>query len=338
MNSNNKNIIVVLGATGTLGTYFTDYLSEKGYKIFASGRRNVNTEYYQSKGIESASVDLTQKEDFKKLPQENVKAVVLISGAMPSRMEGYKPQTYIDVNITGTLNVLEYCRKTGAERLLFTQSHSDVAGYWNTGEYIKADAPRKLNYKGDHAVYIISKNAAVDLIEHYRQDYGLKTFIFRLPTIYCWRPIPDMYVNGKNVPIGYRYFIDKALKSETIEIWGKPESPKDIVYVQDFNQMLEQAINVKQEKGFYNVATGKPTTLEEQIRGVVQVFSPKEKPSEIVYRPEKPNQNSYLYDISNAREELGYEPKYNYIQMLDDMKKEMNGKRFDHLSDADVTL
>ncbi len=332
------NTIVVLGATGTLGTYFVDYLIDKGYKVFASGRRNVNTKYYKSKGIESASVDITNKQDFEKLPQTGVKAVVQISGAMPSRMEGYKPQKYIDVNVTGTLNVLEYCKKVVAERFLFTQSHSDVAGYWNTGKYIKADAPRKLNYKGDHAVYIISKNAAVDLIEHYRQDYGFKTFIFRLPTIYCWRPIPDMFVNGKNVPIGYRYFIDKALKSETIEIWGDPKRPKDIVYVQDFNQMLEKALRVNRDKGFYNVATGKPTTLEEQIRGVVEVFSPKDNPSKIIYKPEKPSQNSYLYDISNAKEELGYAPKYSYIEMLKDMKKEMNGNRFEHLSDANVII
>jgi len=51
-----------------------------------------------------------------------------------------------------------------------------------------------------------------------------------------------MYVNGKNVPLGYRYFIQKALNSETIEIWGDPQKAKDIVYVKDFNQMLNKAI------------------------------------------------------------------------------------------------
>jgi len=329
---------MVFGATGDLGTYFVDHLHDVGYKIWAIGRKNINEDYYNQRGINYAKVDITKKEDFSKLPFTGVDAVVLIAGAMPSRMEGYKPQKFIDVNVSGTLNVLEYCRQANVEQLLFTQSHSDVAGYWNTGEYIKPDAPRKLNLKGDHAVYIITKNAAVDLIEHYHQDYGLKTFVFRLPTIYNYRPIYDMYVNGKNVPMGYRFFIQKAINAEPIEIWGDPKKAKDIVYVKDFNQMLNKAIESDLEKGFYNVATGKPTTLEEQIRGVIDVFSPKDNPSKIIYRPEKPSQNSYLYDITNAREELGYEPKYNYRDMLVDMKKEMNGNRFDHLKDFDVTI
>ncbi len=330
--------VIVLGATGSLGTYFVDYLLEQGIEVIASGRKTEVETYYQSRQVKYIPVDITKKEDFDKLPQEGVSAVVLISGAMPSRMEGYKPQTYIDVNVTGTLNTLEFARKTGVEKFLFTQSHSDVAGHWNTGKRIKPDAPRSLNLKGDHAVYIISKNTAVDLIEHYRQDYGLKTFIFRLPTIYLYRPILEMFVNGKNVPIGYRYFIDKAMKSEPIEIWGDPSVSKDIVYVQDFNQMLTKALHSNLEHGFYNVARGESVTLEDQIRGIIKVFSPTGNPSEVIYKPEKANQNSYHYDIQNAREELGYEPQFDYISMLKDMAKEMKGDRFEHLKNSNVSI
>lgn len=330
--------VMVIGATGSLGTYLVDYLVDKGYHVWAVGRRNVAEKYYKQKGISCASVDITNRSDFNKLPASGIDSVVLISGAMPSRMEGYKPQLYIDVNISGTLNVLEYCRKTKVRSLLFTQSHSDVAGYWNTGEIIKANAPRKLNLKGDHAVYIISKNAAVDLIEHYHLDYGLNNFIFRLPTIYHYRPVYDMFVNGKKVPIGYMFFIQKAIKSEPIEIWGDPSSKKDIVYVQDFNQMLGLAIESNLTNGFYNVATGVPTTLEEQIKGVIEIFSPSDNPSKIIYKPEKPSQNSYLYDIDNAKKDLGYKPNYDYLSMLEDMKKEMNGHRFDHLSNSDFNI
>jgi len=329
---------MVFGATGTLGTYFVDHLVEKGYKVWAIGRRNVNRAYYEKRGINCANIDITRKTDFDQLPVSGIDSVVQISGAMPSRMAGYSPQKYIDVNITGTLNVLEYCRKAGVSSYLFTQSHSDVAGYWNTGEYIKPDAPRKLNLKGDHAVYIISKNAAVDLIEHYHLDYGLRTFIFRLPTIYNFRPIYDMYVNGKSVPMGFRYFIQKAINSEPIEIWGDPNKAKDIVYVKDFNQMLEKAIISELPKGFYNVASGIPTTLDDQIKGVIEVFSPQENPSKIIYKPEKSSQNSYLYDIENAKAELGYKPEYLYLEMLEDMKKEMQSNRFDHLKGFDVTI
>ncbi len=83
--------IIVFGATGTLGTYFVDHLVDQGYKVWAVGRRNVNKSYYEKKGVECAIIDITIKSDFKKLPKSGVDSVVHISGAMPSRMEGYKP-------------------------------------------------------------------------------------------------------------------------------------------------------------------------------------------------------------------------------------------------------
>jgi len=330
--------ILVLGATGTLGTYFVDELREAGYTIWATGKRNIDEDYYRRRGVHYTSVDITKKADFEKLPRKGIDSVVHIAGAMPAQMASYKPDVYLSVNIMGTLNVLDYCLGTNVQSYLFTQSHSDVAYLWNTGDYIRPDAARKAIYTGDHAVYIISKNAAVDLVEHYNQEFGLRTFVFRLPTIYCYRPVFDMYVNGKKTPIAYRLLIQKAICSETIEIWGDPLKSKDIVYVKDFNQMLIKAIESSRTKGIYNVGSGVPTTLDEQIKGIVKVFSPEDHPSRIVYRPEKPSQHSYLYDISNARAELGYEPKFSYLEMLYDMKNEMNKDRFSHLKDSITEL
>jgi len=337
-NEEKEGVIVVIGATGTLGTYFVDELVDKGYKVFATGRRNVKEDYYAAKGVRCALLDITKKEHFGKLPMRNIRAVVQIAGSMPSRMAGYDPQKYIDVNLTGTLNVLEYCCKVHVKKFMFTQSHSDVAGYWNTGEFIPSDSPRSIVYTGDHAVYIISKNAAVDLIEHYHQEYGLQTIIFRLPTIYSYRPVFEMYVNGEKHAIAYRILIKKAMAGETLEIWGDPKRAKDIVYVKDFNQMLIKALESNKADGIYNVGTGVPTTLEEQIKGLRNVFSPKDSHSKIIYRPDKPSQNSYLYDISKAVNDFGYKPKYSYIEMLQDMKREMSGHRFDHLADVDITI
>lgn len=323
--------ILVLGATGTLGTYLVDELYEKGYPVWATGRSNIDEDHYRRRGIHYASVNITDKADFEKLPKKGIDAVVHIAGAMPSQMVGYKPEVYLGVNVMGTLNVLDFCQRTGVKSYLFTQSHSDVAYLWNKGDYIKPDAARRAVLTGDHAVYSISKNAAVDLIEHYNQEFGLRTFIFRLPTIYCYRPVLDMYVNGKKTPVAYRMLIQKAMRSETVEIWGDPFKPKDIVYVKDFNQMLTKAIESSRNRGIYNVGSGIPTTLEEQVKGIVKVFSPDDHPSKIVYRPEKPSQNSYLYDISDARVELGYEPQFSYLEMLHDMKEEMSRDRFHHL-------
>lgn len=315
--------ILIIGATGSTGLYLTNYLSESKYKVLATGYNKRNLEPYKEKGIEYIAIDILNKEDFYQLPID-IDCVVLLAGMMPARMEGYDPYKYINVNTIGTLNTLEFCRVNKIPKIIFAQSHSDVFGHWNTGEYIKDNANRILNYKGDHAVYIISKCAAIDLIEHYHQEYGLQSIIFRLPTIYCYWPDDIMYVNGLKKSMAYLTFIKKAIAGELIEIWGNPKIAKDIVYVKDFIQMIEKGINSKIAQGIYNVGTGIPTTLEEQIKGIVEVFSEPHNKSKIVYCPEKPSQTSYLYDISKAKNDLQYSVQYPYIEMLKDMKIEMN--------------
>lgn len=83
--------------------------------------------------------------------------------------------------------------------------------------------------------------------------------------------------------------------------------------------------------GLYNVGTGIPVTIEEQIRTIIDVFSPKDHPSQIVYRPEKVCGGGFLMNIDNAKHELGYEPQYDCRKLFEDYKYEMSLNRFAEL-------
>lgn len=316
--------IVVFGASGDTGRYFIDYFKENyngsEYEIVASGTRK--TDSFDAKGISYYQVDISKKEEFDVLPKD-VYAVVDLAGMMPARMKGYNPQKYIDVNITGTLNVLDYCRECNADRILFAQSFGDIKDYSEQHPVLHPDMKRNFSFTTDHTIYVMSKNFAVDMIENYHQMYGLKSFIFRLPTIYLWSPIDNYYVDGEIRKIGYRVLIDKAISGEPIEIWGDKNRKKDMVYVKDFCQMLYKATFVDRDKGYYNVGTGIGTTLEDQIKGIVEVFGIEGKKSTITERPDYPNAPQYIMDITAAVNELDYHPKYNYISMLKDFKAEM---------------
>lgn len=320
--------IVVFGASGNTGTYFIKYFLEnnkdKKYEIVAVGTRA--TDKFEKMGVKYFQVDITKKEDFEKLPKD-VYAVVDLAEAMPARMEGYNPQYYIDVNITGNLNILEYCRENNVDRILFAQSFGDIKDYGETELVLKADMPRKFSFKSDHTIYVMTKNFMVDMMENYYEMYGLKKFVFRLPTIYLYSPIDYYYVDGVKRQIGYRLLIDRAIKGEPIEVWGDSTRVKDMVYVKDFCQMLYKALFVQREKGYYNVGTGVGTSLLEQIKGMVDVFGEDDKKSQIVLHPEKPNAPQYIMDITPAEKELGYSPKYDYISMLEDIKLEMKKAR-----------
>ncbi|MFC5711444.1 NAD-dependent epimerase/dehydratase family protein [Thalassorhabdus alkalitolerans] len=325
--------VVIFGATGHTGAYLVDYFLENFdpsvYEVVAVGRKK--TDYFKKRGIKYHSVDIMQASDFEKLPKKEIHAVVLLSAILPAAMEGYHPAKYLNTNIIGAFNVLEYCRNVKADRIIYTQTIRDIGNFIGTGEPLTSDMPRNFSYTGDHAVYIISKNTAVDLIEHYSQDYGIKQFVFRLPTIYSYSPIDYYFVDGVKKTKAYRHMIKQAIKGAPIEMWGDPTKAHDIVYVKDFCQMVSKAITNEGKGGFYNVGTGIPVSLREQIEGMIEVFSPKESPSKIIPKPDKPNSRSYVIDITKAKQELGYNPRYDYISYLKDFKKEMELDRYKDL-------
>lgn len=316
--------IVVFGASGDTGQYFIKYFLEHykdgEYQIVATGTRE--TDYFDQLNVPYYRVDITNKDEFSKLPND-VYAVVDLAGAMPARMKGYNPYKYIDVNITGNLNVLEYCRKNNVDRILFAQSFGDIKDYGDKNPLLTVDLPRNFSFTTDHTIYVMSKNFAVDMIENYHQMYGLKRFIFRLPTIYLYSPVDTFYVDGVERKIGYRLLIDRAIAGEPIEVWGNSSRVKDMVYVKDFCQMLYKALFVNRNCGYYNVGTGVGTSLLDQIKGMIDVFGENGKKSDIIMRPDKPDAPQYIMDITPAVQELGYHPQYNYLEMLQDFKKEM---------------
>mgnify|MGYP000184636438 FL=1 len=315
---------MIFGASGDTGQYFVrhflDNYTGNEYQIVATGTRE--TDCFDQLGVSYYRVDITNKDDFSKLPKD-VYAVVDLAGAMPARMKGYNPYKYIDVNIIGNLNILEYCRTNHVDRILFAQSFGDIKDYGEENPLLTVDLPRKFSFTSDHTIYVMSKNFAVDMIENYHQMYGLKRFIFRLPTIYLYSPVDTFYVDGVQRKIGYRLLIDKARAGEPIEVWGDSSRVKDMVYVKDFCQMLYKALFVDKSCGYYNVGTGVGTSLLDQIKGMVEIFGENGRKSEIIMRPDKPNAPQYIMDITPAVKDLGYEPKYNYLEMLRDFKQEM---------------
>lgn len=325
-----KKKILIFGATGNIGLYLIDYLiqnyNQNDYIIIACGRRK--SPFFDKAGIIFYSIDISDEIQFSKLPTDDIYAVVLLASAMPGSMEGYFPEQYLRTNIIGAYNVLEYCRINTVKKIIYTQTIRDVGNYIGCKEPIKSDIIRSYSLKGDHAMYIISKNAACDMIEHYYLSYGIQRYILRLPTVYGYYRDQYYFVDGKKRIQGYRHLINQAINSLPIEIWGDPNNAHDVLYVKDLCSLVVKALNANNGGGVYNASTGIPVTLEDQIKGIIQVFSPPSKPSIIISCPTKPNARNYTLDISKAKSELGYSPQFNYLEYLTDFKKEFELQRF----------
>jgi len=319
--------IIIFGATGTIGAYTTLQLKSLGYNVIAIGKRESDNGFFAEKGIPYYSINIENKSNFRSLPKEEVYAVIHLAGSMPARMKGYNPYQYINSIIVGTLNVLEYMLKINCKKIIFSQSISDILYKFGTTKLIKDDIERKFPLTGDHSIYSISKNAAVNLMEHYHAQYGFKRFILRLPTIYLYHPDPYYYVNGVKKWMGYRYIIDQAIKGNTLEIWGNPNSVKEMVYIKDLVQLIELCVKSEIEGGIYNVGSGNPISIEKQIKTIADVFA-KDKKSNIIYCPHKLSSPQFVLDIKKAKKDLGYNPKYDFYSLIVDFKQEMISEPF----------
>ena len=320
--------IIVFGATGNLGANICLHLKDK-YEIIPVGHRKNDNGFFADYNMHYYSVDISKKQDFNQLPHKDVYAVLNFAGMLPASMKGYDPELYISSIICGTLNILEYIRKINVDRIIFPQSLFDISYLFGTKTPIPANSIRKAPYEGDHAMYVIAKNAAVDMIEHYHSLYGLKRFIFRLSRIYSYDPNPYTYTDGEKVLISDRYLIYRAMEGKDLEIWGDPKRLLETVHVYDFLQIIERSLEVDHEGGIYNVASG-GRTIEERVKGIMEIFNPNPN-AKIIYAPEKTNSTQFVLDYLKTVNELGYKPSYTWKDYLEYFKEEMKVQRFKKL-------
>ena len=306
--------VLVLGASGSLGRGVIEHL-KKSYEVTAT----YSSKNFSEPGVNVTHADIKNPESLENLGGD-FDAVLMIAGAMPATMAGYEPQRYIDTNITGTLNVLEYCRKSNIKKIIYIMTFSDVSHKFYNGIPIKSDDSRGLTLTGDHAVYAVSKVAACDLLEHYHQEYGLQTIIFRIPTVYCADDNFNYYVDGELKTKAYVQMLRSIVSDGKVELWGNPDHAKDMPYIKDFARLIELGVEHPNAQGVFNAGTGKPISLKELVDTMIDVFSP-DRDVEIISRPDNPSQPNFTFDMSKTQKVFSFNSGWNLKEMLLDIRE-----------------
>ncbi|MBI2966737.1 MAG: NAD(P)-dependent oxidoreductase [Bacteroidetes bacterium] len=329
-----KKNILVFGAAGFIGTYLIEELLSDNYAVIASDISSIGEKYYRKINVSYIPVDITDQSAFKKLPNKSFYAVIHLAALQPANFNRKKfmPKDYIDTNVNGTLNILEFCMKNKIGKIIYASSHRNTSGLWKNKRVVKEADGRAIQYGGEYAMFSISESAAQDCVEYYRANYGLQGIIFRLPPVYGFGPHLEIFKNGKPVKTGFQTFIENAMSAKPLEVWGDSNVGRDIIYVRDVVAALIKAIESKTAGGLYNIASGYYLTLKEEVETIARVFwSAKSKPV-IINMPEKPHRmDSFLYDNAKARIELGWYPQYDFEDMLHDYKKEAANNKFGFL-------
>lgn len=332
--NNKNNRILVFGAAGFIGTYLIDELVSRGYNVIASDIDESAKDYYANKNIEYFKVDITRYEDFNLLPKYDYVAIVHLAAVQPANVsaENYNPINYINVNVIGTLNILNFCHLTKAKKLIYATSHRNTQGLWEQKKIISEKDGHLIKYKGQYSMFSISETAAQDCIRHYNEEYSVQGIILRLPPVYGYGPHLEIYMDGVPIKTGFQIFIENVQTNKPIEIWGDGNKGRDIIYIKDVINAFIKAIDNETAIGLYNISSGYKLTLKEEATTIAEVFGNLNNNNNIIYKPEINNNiEEFVYDISKAKKELGWEPKYNFRDMLLDIIKESSEKRYEYL-------
>ncbi|MEI6137656.1 MAG: GDP-mannose 4,6-dehydratase [Mariniphaga sp.] len=212
------------------------------------------------------------------------------AGVRPSLMN---PGLYYDVNLLGTLSVLEAMKKHNGYKMIMASSSSV---YGNNDK-----VPFSENDSVDHPVspYAASKKAAELLCYTYSHLYGFDIFCMRFFTVYGPRQRPEMAIHQ---------FVRKILKGETIQLYGDGFSQRDYTYVSDIVQGLVNVLDRLKGYEIINLGESQPIALRDLIKSIESIVDRK---AVIEWNPGQPGDTEITFaDISKAQRLLNYKPEF----------------------------
>jgi UDP-glucose 4-epimerase len=202
-----------------------------------------------------------------------------------------RPSFDAEVNVVGSVNVLEAARAVGAH-LVFT----------STGGAIYGDVERPASEEHERrpvSPYGIAKLAAEAYVAGWNRVHGAKHVVLRLANVYG--PRQSAALEGGVVSI----FLERMLRGEEILIFGDGEQSRDFVYVGDVVQA--QLAGADRSGGTFNVGTGIETTVTELYRRCAEATGSGEKPRFLPARPGDARRS--VLDVAHAAAELGWRPE-----------------------------
>lgn len=304
--------VLVTGADGFIGSHLTESLLEKGYEVKAFTMYNsFNTwgwldTFPKQKldQIEIFSGDVRDPNGVKEA-MRGVDGVFHLAALIAIPFSYHSPDSYVDTNIKGTLNVLQAARALGTERVLVT-STSEVYG---TAQYIPID--EKHPYQGQ-SPYSATKIGADRLAESFYRSFNLPVSIVRPFNTYGPRQSARAVIPT---------IISQLLSGRDEVKLGSLTPTRDFNYVKDttagFIAIAESDKTIGEE---INIATQQEISIGDLANEVISQINPKAKIvcDEQRLRPEKSEVNRLLGCNEKIKRLTNWEPKYTFAQGIEE--------------------
>lgn len=272
---------LVTGAAGFIGSATVKKLNAQGHEVV--GIDNIN-DYYdvelkharlsfiKNPSFRFLQIDISNRAEMEALfEKENFDRVIHLAAQAGVRYSLENPHCYVESNVTGYLNILEGCRQTGVQHLVYASS-SSVYG-------LNSKVPFSTSDSVDHPVslYAATKKSNELMAHCYSHLYQIPTTGLRFFTVYGSWGRPDM------APF---IFTKKILDGQTIDINNNGDMWRDFTHIIDIVEGIVRIANVipapnaqwKVETGspanssapfaVYNLGHGSPINLMDFIQGI----------------------------------------------------------------------
>jgi UDP-glucuronate 4-epimerase len=316
----NHKTILVTGAAGFIGFHLSKRLLEEGHSVI--GLDNLNPYYDvqlkkdRLKQLEPydqfqfIKADLSDRKHMEDLfTQHHFNRVVNLAAQAGVRYSLKDPHAYVQSNLVGFLNILEGCRHTKVEHLVFASS-SSVYG-------LNTKMPFSVHHNVDHPIslYAATKKANELMAHSYSYLYGLAATGLRFFTVYGPWGRPDMALF---------LFTKSILEGKSIQVFNHGDMARDFTYIDDIIEGVVRVLDKIPEANnawdgnapdpgtspalyrLFNIGNNNPVALMEFITSIEKALG---KVADKEFLPLQPGDVPKTYaDIDNLVKDFGFKP------------------------------
>ena len=258
--------ILITGVAGFIGFNLAKKFLDNNYKIY--GIDNINNYYDTKLKIDRLKIlKHNKKFFFNKIDLKNYKSlssfikkhkitfIIHLAAQAGVRYSIINPQTYIDNNITGFLNILEIMRKNKIKKIIYASSSSV---YGNTSKKIFSE---KLDTSSQINIYAVTKKTNELMAHAYHNLYKINSIGLRFFTVYGPYGRPDMSLN---------IFANGIKNKRKFNVFNRGKMTRDFTYVDDvvvsvFKLFKKFSNSNKNYYDIFNIGTSKPVKLTKYI-------------------------------------------------------------------------
>lgn len=297
--------VLVTGADGFIGSHLTERLLEEGYKVKAFVYYNSFNSWgwldslskEKQEQLEIFSGDIRDPNGVR-TAMKDVDIVFHLAALIAIPFSYHSPDSYVDTNIKGTLNIVQAAKDLGTERILVT-STSEVYG---TAQFVPITEEHP---KQPQSPYSASKIGADCIAESFYRSFDLPVTIVRPFNTYGPRQSARAIIPT---------IISQLLKGETEIKLGDLRPTRDLLFVEDtVNGFIDIAKSDKTIGEHINIATESEISMEELFQTLIKIINPKANVVTDIerLRPEKSEVFRLFGSAKKIKELTNWQPRYN---------------------------